>query len=342
MFIVYFKANEHMFPRILFSFFLSLCLVSCNGQNNSPLADIQGQPIRIHRFDRDLFKLIETKDTVLQTRLTEKYPRMLEIAGKGILNMQSPTMPGFFDKLIKFYSEPTLISLYRDAIGLYDSIAPIEGELGNGFARLQVCFPTMQVPAVYMHVSGLNQNVLAGDSVLSLSIDKYMGKDYPLYQTFFYDYQRQKMTAGQMVPDYIAGWLMSEYPFAGKENVLLDRMIYEGKIKYLLHLVLPEKTQAELMGYTDTSLKWCKENEANLWKAIVERKHLYTPDLVTTAKYFEDMPSSFLSSDAPGNIGVWVGWQIVNRYMTETKATPSSLMENTDSQGILTASKYKP
>lgn len=331
-----------MFPKILFSLTFSLCLISCNGQSNSSVADIQGSPIQINRFDRDLFELIESKDTVLQSRLAEQYPRMLEIAGKGIVNMQSPAMPGFFDKFIKFYSEPTLSSLYRDAIGLYDSIAPIEQALGNGFARLHACFPAMQIPAVYMHISGLNQNVLVGDSVLSLSIDKYMGKDYPLYQDFFYDYQRQKMTADYIVPDYITGWLMSEYPFTGKENVLLDRMIYEGKIKYILQLVLPESTQAQLMGYTDSSLEWCKENEPNVWKAILERKHLYTPDLLTTAKYFDDMPSSFLASDAPGNIGTWVGWQIVNRYMQETNASPVSLMENTDSQSILAASKYKP
>ena len=80
-----------------------------------------------------------------------------------------------------------------------------------------------------MHVSGFNQNVLVGDSLLSLSIDKYMGKDYPLYQDFFYDSQKLKMQRGLVVPDYLAGWLMSEYPFAGKENVLLDRMIYEEK-----------------------------------------------------------------------------------------------------------------
>lgn len=331
-----------MFPKILFSLTFSLCLMSCNGQNDSPVADIQGTPMQIRRFDRDLFKLIETKDTALQKSLAEQYPRMLEIAGKGIVNMQNPGMPGFFDKLIKFYSEPTLSGLYRDAIGLYDSIAPIEQELGNGFARLHACFPAMQIPAVYMHISGLNQNVLAGDSVLSLSIDKYMGKDYPLYQDFFYDYQRQKMTADYIVPDYITGWLMSEYPFTGKENVLLDRMIYEGKIKYILQLILPERTQAKLMGYTDSSLAWCKENEANLWKAIIERKHLYTPDLLVTGKYFEDMPSTFLASDAPGNIGTWVGWQIVNRYMEETNTSPANLMENTDSQSILAASKYKP
>ena len=121
------------------------------------------------------------------------------------------------------------------------------------------------------------------------------------------------------MPDYVAGWLMSEYPFDGKENVLLDRMIYEGKIKYMVLLALPEMTPANLFGYTDQSWEWCKNNEANLWKAIVERKHLYTPDQMTTMKYFEDMPAHFLTSDAPGNIGSWIGLQII------TQATYSSV-----------------
>lgn len=83
---------------------------------------------------------------------------------------------------------------------------------------------------------------------------------------------------------------MSEYPFEGKENVLLDRMIYEGKIKYLIHQAFPELKPEVLMGYTETSYNWCKENESNLWKAIIERKHLYTPDLMTTNKYFDNSP----------------------------------------------------
>lgn len=76
----------------------------------------------------------------------------------------------------------------------------------------------MQIPAIYMHVSGFNQNVLVGDSLLSLSIDKYMGKDYPLYQDFFYDSQKLKMQRGLVVPDYLAGWLMSEYPSQEKRT----------------------------------------------------------------------------------------------------------------------------
>ena len=193
-----------------------------------------------------------------------------------------------------------------------------------------------------MHVSGFNQNVLVGDSLLSISIDKYLGEEYPLYQDFFYDFQRRLMTPEHIVPDYLAGWLMSEYPFEGKENVLLDRMIYEGKIKYLIHQAFPELKPEVLMGYTETSYNWCKENESNLWKAIIERKHLYTPDLMTTNKYFDNVPSIFLASDAPGNLGSWLGWQIIDKYMRETNSTPEALMQNNDSQAILTDSKYKP
>lgn len=290
----------------------------------------------------DLYQLIDTNDSTLQTEIVRKYPQMLDVLGKGILNMKSITMPGFFDKLVNYYSEPTLKGLYADALRIYADISPFEEELSYGFAWLKLCFPAMQVPAVYMHVSGFNQNVLVGDSLLSISIDKYMGEDYPLYQEFFYDFQRRKMTPDYLVADYLAGWLMSEYPFEGRENVLLDRMIYEGKIKYLVHLASPRMTPEKLMGYDDPSYKWCKEHEAELWKAIIERKHLYTPDKLTTSRYFEEAPSIFLSDDAPGNIGTWIGWQIIEKYMNETDSTPEALMQNNDAQTILTESKYKP
>ena len=63
---------------------------------------------------------------------------------------------------------------------------------------------------------------------------------------------------------------------------------------------------------------------------------------MATTKYFEDMPAQFLASDAPGNIGSWVGLQIILKYMNETNATPEALMKNENAQDILTLSKYKP
>ncbi len=80
----------------------------------------------------------------MQARLVREYPQMLDILGKGILNMKSPAMPGFFDKLANYYSEPTLKGLYTDAVRQYDNVSQIEQALGNGFTWLKTCFPSMR------------------------------------------------------------------------------------------------------------------------------------------------------------------------------------------------------
>ncbi|RHJ95441.1 DUF2268 domain-containing putative Zn-dependent protease [Parabacteroides bouchesdurhonensis] len=329
-----------MIAKTFLTILFSAALLSCTGQNTA--TNTIATPIHIQRFDKELFDFINSGDTMQQQELKQTYLQMLDVLGKGILNLQTPDDPNFFPKLLSFYSEPTLKELYKDAITQYDTVSDIEEGLTEGFAYLQTNFPTMQIPAVYMHISGLNQNVLVGDSLLSISIDKYMGKDYPLYQDFFYNFQLQKMQRSNIVPDYLAGWLMSEYPFVGKDNVLLDRMIYEGKIKYLLSQALPNLAPEDLLGYTEQNLEWCQKHEESIWKAMIERKHLYTPDHITTSMYFEDSPSTYLTNEAPGNLGSWIGWQIINKYMKETGSTPEALMQNNDAQSILEASKYKP
>jgi hypothetical protein len=210
--------------KIVFILALLVAFGGCKGQN-------QAEPMTVSRFDKALFRLIDgDNDVAIQGELMCDYPAELEVVGKGVLNMPRPEMKGFFDKLMNFYSEPTLKKLYRDALALYDSIPDIEQGLGNGFAYLKSSFPSMPMPRVYMHVSGLNQNVLVDENLLSVSIDKYMGKDYPLYRAYFSEAQREKMQRALIVPDYLSGWLLTEFPYTGKEAVLLERMVYEGKV----------------------------------------------------------------------------------------------------------------
>lgn len=260
----------------------------------------------------------------------------------GVFKTQETHTDAFFNRMINYYSEPTLNQLYQDALSKFEYTDNISEELSIAFGYLQKHFPEMQIPAVYMHVSGLQQNVLVDDSLLSISIDKYLGEDYPIYQGYFYAHQRRKMAPTYVVPDYLAAWLMSEYPFSGDDRILLDRMIYEGKIKYLVHQASSKLLPEVLMGYTPEEYQWCKQNEKALWEEIIKRKHLYTPDHVTTSKYFSSTPARFISDFAPGEIGNWIGWQIVSNYMKRNKVTPEELMENNDYQDILAKSKYKP
>jgi gliding motility-associated lipoprotein GldB len=300
------------------------------------------EPIHIVRFDQDLFQLILLDSPELQEKMTVEYPVMLKVIGLSIPEIQDSQRDDFFDRLVNYYSEPTLNKLYSEALKIYENIETVEVGLGGGFQYLKSCLPSMQIPTVYMHISGLRQNILVADNLLSISIDKYLGFDYPLYEDFFYDYQRRKMTPEYIVPDYLKAWLLSEYPFEGNDRVLLDRMIYEGKIKYIIHNALPQVLPEILLGYTSGEYQWCKKNEKSLWRTIIEESHLYTPDAATTAGYFADRPSDFISNEAPGDLGSWIGWQIVSKYMDKTKMSIEELMKNTDYQEILTKSRYKP
>ena len=67
-----------------------------------------------------------------------------------------------------------LFQLYKDAIQTFNQSTEIEQQIGNGFAWMQASLPHLQIPAFYFHVSVFSQNVLVADSLISLSIDKYL------------------------------------------------------------------------------------------------------------------------------------------------------------------------
>lgn len=299
------------------------------------------EPIVVQRFDKELFALLSSETAERKTNLMETRPDMLDVLGKGVLNQKTYKEKNFFNRLMTYFSEPTLRSLYQDALSEYDTMDDIEKDLNAGFMKLQDLFPHMQMPTVYAHVSGLNQNVLTAEGLLSLSIDKYLGKDYKLYADFFYETQRRKMQRSYVALDYIAGWIMSEYPFAGNPKVLLDRMVYEGAVKHILSLVYPEKKENELFAYTEEELDWCESNEDLIWKYLIDQKHLFTPDEQTTAQYMLERPCQFVHPNAPSNLGSWIGLQIVKQFCERDASALSSLFQK-KAQEVLMESNYKP
>lgn len=328
----------------LFSFLFLFICCGCTGKSFGMLGNTESWPIK--RFDLALYQWVDSDNPALLEKIKQDYPHMLEVLDKVIFKTEEHPAPTFFDDLINYYSEPTLNALYKDAITFYavDSARTkqISQELAYGFSAMKKQFPTMQMPVVYMHVSGFQQNVIAADSLLSCSIDKYMGADYPLYANFFYEYQRKSMVPERVAKDYLNAWLQSEYPFRGKDNVLLERMVYEGKIIYVLTQIGDKYTFRDILSLTEAEYKWCREYESTLWTTIIERQHLYKPDIAVTTRYFQPAPSRFISEEAPGNLGHFIGYRIVERYMKQTKATCEALMNNNDAQDILQKSKYKP
>ena len=56
------------------------------------------------------------------------------------------------------------------------------------------------------------------------------------------------MTREDIVRDALTGWLTVEFVFRPLKNDLISRMIYQGKIMYLLQQILPEEKGISLVG----------------------------------------------------------------------------------------------
>ena len=67
-----------MVTKLIMACILSATLLSCNGQNTNTINYATVEPLHINRFDKDLFRLIDTGDTTLQPELIKQYPEMLD------------------------------------------------------------------------------------------------------------------------------------------------------------------------------------------------------------------------------------------------------------------------
>jgi len=133
------------------------------------------------------------------------------------------------------------------------------------------------------------------------------------------------------------------YNFEPNDNKLLTAMINNGRQLYFTDLMLPETDDYLKMDYRKQDIEWCKKNEPEIWQFFVKKDLLYSTDMNDNAQYVNPGPqTSGMPDPAPGNIGTWLGWQIVRKYMQEHPETTMDQLMKLETSQILALSKYKP
>ena len=306
--------------QTIFGFVVACGLAAC-----SPEKPIDPD-FRIQRFDRDLYRYLTEN---LPVDSLQKYQAFLD---------------DYNTKILPDFSDSTLMQIYRDEQRIFSDISGLQTEVPIGMEKLSEHFPDLQRPEIYLHVSGWNQHVVVGENYVSLSADYYLGSDYPLYQPYFYNYQLLLMTPERMAPDLLLGFLTANFPFRGNESVLLDKMLYEGKLRYILSQILPKRKIWEFVGYSQEQYEWCRANQSRIWKSILENQHLFRSDYNITSQYLRESPyTATLPAESPGRVGVWLGFQIIQAYMKrQPKTTWAALINDVDYVRLLKESKYRP
>ena len=298
------------------------------------------EPVEIVRFDTALMQYVQHFDSTEYQELTPLQNDWWNVYNRRILGLTDA--PLFRDGLTAFMSDEKISSLYTDAVNRYADVTDLEKQLSQMLARYKTLFPNRPCPVVQMHVSGLNQSVVTVGPLVSVSIDCYLGVDYPLYPKRYHKYELRRHERNRILPDIAEVLLRNAIPVNAR-GTMLDAIVYEGRIAYLMSGLLDTDSPDVLFAFTDEETAWLAENEAAVWTTVVDKKHLFSTNGQLIQRYIAPAPfTSILSQDAPGQTGRWLGWRIVSKFVQETGFSPERLAtDKISAHDVLRISHYE-
>lgn len=341
--------------RILLFFSFLLLLVSCSNDDAPP--DVSDIPmnVEISRFDQQFFALdTNNLESGLQL-LRNQYPQLLPLYLGNILGLDSATLREGISNFIRL-SAPIQDSINR----IYRGMEQVEEDLENSFRYVRHYFPDYKLPrviAVNGPVDVLAQTrtgeytpAFLGPGFLGISLQFYLGKNFSLYnQDYFVARVAPMYRSRRFSREYVAADAMKVivddlYPDNSPGNPLIVQIIEKGKQWWLLDKLMPFAPDSVITGYTQNHLDFSERNEGLIWQTIItNEKNLFTIEPVSIQTYIGESPYTLnMGDNSPGNIGQWVGWQIVQEFADKNPDLTLDEVMKTDASKIFEGAKYKP
>ncbi len=238
------------------------------------------------------------------------------------------------------------VELFKAVNGVFDDFKNEELEIESLFNHLAYYFPEFNLPRVITTTSDVDyrNRVIVTDSIAILALDTYLGADHEFYENipkYISDNLRKEQITVDLAEEY-----GRKFVYQGTKKTLLDEMIYFGKLLYFKDVVIPFKTDAERIGYSQEQLDWAIANESEVWRYFVERELLFSTDSKLVGRFINPAPfSKFylegVDAESPGRLGQYIGWQIIRAYMDQNTVSLKDMLI-ADTQEIFNNSKFKP
>ncbi len=333
------------YSKISFSlaFIIIVSIPSCEwdkGKNIPDVSDIAVE-IKIERFEKDLMNIDTNRVSSAVDTLIEKYPVfMKEIYLPKILPaLQDTNTMGMFIK------SPGIRKLYDTCMIVYNDISAIENEFSQAFRFYKYYFPERSIPQVISFISEYSIGTFTYEQdILGIGWDFFLGADYPYYNpTFFPMYIKRTMNKEHLVAKSIEA-VSTDLVGEAEGDRLMDLMIANGKVLYVMDQLLPYTPDSIKLSYTQAQVEWCEANELEIWSHFLSEDLLYSTRRKDIRKLVDHSPNSpGMPEEAPGRTANWIGWQIVKSYMNRHPETSlEALIELKDAQQLLDLARYKP
>jgi len=331
------------FPLILL--ITTLFAGGCNWFDKSPdVSDIEVN-FELIAFYEDLFSISPDSVEAHIPQFRAKYGKYLNAYSEGVIRIGHPEDDEYADNLSQFIAYEPNQEVVDTCQKVFSDKKALKNELAKAFRHYKNYYPQRDAPDVYLHISGFNQSIAVDSGWVSVSVEKYLGRDNIFYQWLETPkYLRNQMDTERVVPDVMKAIAMTEYAYNDSIDDLISQMIYHGKILQFVKHTIPEVPDTLLFGYTQKEMEWCRKNEELMWSTLVEQKHLFATDHMLVRKYVGEAPfTSFFGQESPGRAGRYLGYKIMEAWMeNHSEKTFRDMMQVTDPHRVLSRARYRP
>ena len=328
-------------------FLMCISFLGTSCRRNSLDVDVSGIEIEVEleRFDQALFEM--DADTINQSigAFYNTYGDFFDIFNVHVINIGQASAKRYPSFLSMFINDPVNREVYEYTNEIFSSMGSINSQLSNGFKHYRYHYPDSITPRVVGYVSRFNQGLFTVDHFVGIGLDQYLGSDCAYYRQMGIPVYLSRNKIAERVPaDVMYAWATQLYPYNDSLDNLLSRMIYQGMLVYFVGAMYPQMDEHVLLGFTEDQIKWCHNNEIQMWTHLVEEKLLFSSDAMVISKLVEDAPhTAYFTTESPGRAAVWQGYQVVKSFADENPKFPlNQVLSHRNYQAILRSARYNP
>ena len=324
---------------LITSLFTSL-LFSCQSDSCRPAPDSDvDAPFSFVRWDEALFQAQSTQDI---DDLLQQYP---DFTQQYLHLTDYPDDSVLVNQYYRLITNPSIDTLYQQTQEAFGDLSSLREEFAQAFRLIKHYYPAFSPPTVYTTFTGLGttgDDLLVNDSMIVVSLEFFAGSS-AAYRPQTHDYILTRYRPQFIVPSCML-LLSNKFNVTNfNDQSLLAEMIYYGKSYYFVQQVMPCLADSTLFGYTSPQARAVDENRRLVWSHFVDNELLFRNDQTTKTRYLGDRPSTVeINGKIPGQIGRWLGRQIVQAYAEKTDASLPQVMKNQQAQEIFRQAAYRP
>ncbi len=329
------------FPHFVLTHILFLGLLACQTDDcrSAPDASAIDVDVELVRWDEALF---QAKGTQQMSQLLRAHPNF---AQKYLHLSDYPADSVLINQYTQLVSHPSADTLYQQTKAAFGDLSALRDSFQEAFRLVKYHYPEFTPPTIYTTFTGLGtmgDDLFVSDSMIVISLEFFIGPE-ARYRPQTHDYLLNRYRPASIVPSCLL-LLSNKYNATDqKDQSLLAEMVFYGKSYHFVQQMMPCLADSTLFGYQTDQMARVDDHQPLIWSHFVDNELLFKNDHTVKTRYLGDRPSTVeINSKIPGQIGRWLGHEIVAAYAETTGTSLTTLMKQTDAQAIFRESKYRP